>query len=88
MVDCSHANCGKRCELQAHVLRDVIQQRLDGNRSIVGVMLESNLETGNQAIPEDPADLAYGVSNTDPCLGWDDTEALLRYAAGKLGSGA
>lgn len=78
VVDCSHANCGKRHMLQGHVLHDVIMQRLEGNQSIIGVMLESNIKAGSQKFPVDPAALEYGLSITDPCLDWDSTEALLR----------
>ena len=84
LVDCSHANCGKRPHLQAHVLRDVIQQRLEGNASLMGVMLESNLGAGSQKLAGDAAGLAYGVSITDPCLDWDTTESILREAHAKL----
>lgn len=87
IVDCSHANCGKRPRLQAHVLRDVVQQRLEGNSSIIGVMLESNLEEGNQPICDTPADLKYGLSITDPCIGWETTASLLREVHEKLSSG-
>jgi len=84
VVDCSHANSGKRHELQGHVLRDVLEQRLRGNRSILGVMLESNLHPGNQPLAGGPEGLAYGVSITDACIGWDTTEALLREAHARL----
>lgn len=86
MVDCSHANCGKRPHLQAHVLRDVIQQRIEGSRSLIGVMLESNLQGGNQSLTSDAAKLEYGKSITDPCLDWETTERLLREAHAKLGA--
>lgn len=86
VVDCSHANSGKRPELQAHVLRDVVQQRLEGNRSIVGAMIESNLHPGRQNMPEPGGKLKYGVSITDACIGWDTTEALLRHAHERLGA--
>jgi 3-deoxy-7-phosphoheptulonate synthase len=84
LVDCSHANCGKRPHLQAHVLRDVIQQRLEGNTSLMGVMLESNLGAGSQKLAGDASQLAYGVSITDPCLDWNATESILREAHAKL----
>ena len=86
MVDCSHANCGKRPHLQAHVLRDVVQQRVEGNRSLIGVMLESNLKEGCQKLTSDPSKLEYGKSITDPCLDWETTERLLREAHAKLGA--
>lgn len=82
VVDCSHDNSGKNPQLQAHVLRSVIQQRLDGNRGLIGAMIESNLKDGSQVVGPNP--LKYGVSITDPCLGWDKTEALLKYACDEL----
>jgi len=85
IVDCSHANCGKRARLQAHVLRDVTQQRREGNTSIVGVMLESNLEEGCQKLGPDISALVYGRSITDPCIDWNTTESLLRETHRKLG---
>jgi len=88
MVDCGHANSGKRPRLQAHVLKSVVQQRLDGNASLIGLMIESNLHEGNQPLDKDPANLKYGVSITDPCLGWDDTARLLRFARDELAIGA
>jgi 3-deoxy-7-phosphoheptulonate synthase len=85
MIDCSHDNSGKDPRLQPHVLRSVIQQRLDGNHSIIGVMLESHLEEGNQPVKN--GGLKYGVSITDPCLGWKKTEAALLYACEELADG-
>jgi 3-deoxy-7-phosphoheptulonate synthase len=84
MVDCSHDNSTKRYELQEKVLRDVMYQRTEGTDSLIGLMLESNLKPGNQPIPADKSQLEYGVSITDPCMGWDMTEACLRYAYDKL----
>ena len=84
VVDCSHANSRKNHALQTLVMKDVVHQITDGNRSIKGVMLESNLFEGNQKLGK-PADLRYGVSITDACLGWDTTQACLREAAAKLG---
>ena len=84
MVDCSHANSNRDYTLQPIVLRDCVQQILSGNRSIIGFMIESNLEAGNQPIPADRAQLKYGVSVTDPCIDWPITEAILREAHGKL----
>ncbi len=83
VVDCSHANSRKNHALQTLVLKDVAGQILDGNRSIKGVMLESNLFEGNQKLAR-PQDLRYGVSITDACLGWDSTAASLREAAERL----
>ncbi|GGY84444.1 3-deoxy-7-phosphoheptulonate synthase [Marinobacter zhanjiangensis] len=75
MVDCSHDNACKQPERQPGIAREVIAQRHSGNQAIKGVMIESFLQHGRQ---DDGSELAYGQSITDPCLGWDDTEALLR----------
>lgn len=80
VVDCSHANSGKRPELQPLVLADCVRQILEGNHSIVGLMLESNLVAGNQPIPQDLSQLKYGCSITDACLDWDTTEEALLKA--------
>jgi len=80
VIDCSHANSMKDPALQPLVFHDCVHQILEGNRSIVGLMLESNLEAGNQAIPQDLAQLRYGVSVTDACIAWDSTEQTLRRA--------
>lgn len=84
MVDCSHANSDKRPELQPLVAENVSNQILEGNRSIIGLMLESNLHAGNQKIPHNLDDLAYGVSITDACIDWETTESLLKGMAEKL----
>jgi len=88
-IDCSHANSMKNPERQPLVFQDCVRQILEGNRSIVGLMLESNLEAGRQDIPADLSSLRYGVSVTDACIDWTSTEALLRRAhrelAGALG---
>jgi len=84
MVDCSHANSNKDPSLQPLVMNDVVHQIMEGNRSIVGVMLESNLHAGNQPIPADLSRLNYGVSVTDACIDWASTEKLLRDARHKL----
>lgn len=88
MVDCSHDNSGRRPRLQAHVLKSIVQQRMDGNTDIVGVMVEGNLKEGNQPLRNSGVGLEYGKSITDPCLGWDDTERLLRFVHDELASGA
>ena len=84
MVDCSHANSGKDPLRQPAVLRDVLDQRLAGDASLRGVMLESHLFDGCQALS---TELRYGVSITDGCLGWSGTEAMLREAAERLRAG-
>jgi 3-deoxy-7-phosphoheptulonate synthase len=78
MVDCSHGNSSKDPERQRLVAEDVVHQIGAGNRSIVGVMLESHLHGGSQPIPADRSQLKYGVSVTDACLDWASTERLLR----------
>jgi 3-deoxy-7-phosphoheptulonate synthase len=84
VVDCSHANSYKNPELQPLVMADVINQICQGNTSLVGVMIESNLVGGNQKIPSDLTQLKYGCSVTDGCIDWDTTEAMLRDAAARL----
>ena len=83
VVDCSHGNSNKDHQRQHLVLDAVAEQIAAGNRSIVGVMLESNIVAGNQELG-DGRDLAYGVSITDACLGWNDTETALRSLAQAL----
>jgi len=88
MVDCSHANSGKQPARQEEAWRSVIEQRLAGARSLIGLMLESFLSEGSQPFPvKNLAALRYGVSITDACLGWDVTERLLRWAAQALEGG-
>ncbi|TSK08034.1 MAG: 3-deoxy-7-phosphoheptulonate synthase [Geobacter sp.] len=84
MVDCSHGNSEKKYERQPEVLRSVIDQIVAGNRSISGVMIESYLKDGNQALPKNLAELVYGVSITDSCINWETTEAALREAHARL----
>ena len=84
MIDCSHANSNKNPEVQPLVLKDVTHQILEGNQSIIGVMLESHLHEGNQNIPADLSQLQYGVSVTDACMNWQTTEQSLLEMADKL----
>ncbi len=77
MVDCSHGNSNKDHKNQPKVFEHCIDQVLDGNRSICGMMVESNLFEGNQKIPSDLKQLKYGVSVTDQCIDWETTERLL-----------
>ena len=84
MVDCSHANCGGDPRRQEIVAADVLRQIVAGNRSLIGLMIESHLHEGNQPLPRDPADLRYGVSITDPCIDWETTERILRGAHAAL----
>lgn len=85
IVDCSHANSGKDHRKQARVFKSVLNQRLEGNANLVGMMLESNLYEGNQKLTEDPSKLQYGVSITDACIGWEETETLINGAYKRLG---
>jgi 3-deoxy-7-phosphoheptulonate synthase len=81
MVDCSHANSGKQSAKQEMVWRSVIEQRTAGTKSLIGLMVESYLEDGNQPIPHDnTTSLKYGVSITDACIGWDLTAKMLQWA--------
>jgi 3-deoxy-7-phosphoheptulonate synthase len=84
MVDCSHANSAKQHARQEEVWNSVVAQRLAGTRALIGLMLESHLREGTQAIPQNPADLAYGVSVTDACLGWETSERIVRHAHHRL----
>ena len=84
MVDCSHGNSKKDPALQPLVLADCVNQILEGNRSLIGFMIESNLNWGNQPIPADKSQLKYGVSITDACIDWPTTEQVLREARARL----
>ena len=77
VVDCSHGNSNKDPGVQPLVAENLVNQIIEGNRSIVGMMLESNLHFGQQSIPEQRSELRYGVSVTDPCIDWETTEKLL-----------
>jgi len=81
MIDCSHANSSKQHQRQIDVARDIAAQMAEGNRCIFGVMVESHLTAGAQkfsAGKDDPAQLAYGQSITDACIGWDDSVGVLQ----------
>jgi 3-deoxy-7-phosphoheptulonate synthase len=84
LVDCSHANSGKKFQRQEHVWKDIIEQRLDGDDSLIGMMLESNLHEGSQKFSGEPGSLTYGVSITDECISLETTERLLLSANEKL----
>jgi len=81
VIDCSHGNSQKDFTMQKHVLRSVLEQRIRGTRSILGVMLESNLKEGRQNLGNS---MDYGISITDACVGWTETEELLLYCAEQL----
>jgi len=85
IVDCSHANSGKDHRRQSIVWRDVLSQRVAGDRSIVGLMLESNIHPGSQPVKSDRTQLQYGISVTDACIGWEETEELILEAHARLG---
>jgi 3-deoxy-7-phosphoheptulonate synthase len=84
VVDCSHGNTNKDYRLQSMVFENIIQQILDGNSSIVGMMLESNLYEGSQPITGNREDLKYGVSVTDKCINWEETERIILAAHAKF----
>ncbi len=84
MVDCSHANSNKDPSLQPLVMENVVNQVLEGNRSIIGLMMESNLKWGSQKISSKQDDLIYGVSVTDACIDWETTEQSLCSMRDKL----
>lgn len=84
MVDCSHANSRKDYRRQPLVAEDVIHQIREGNQSIIGLMIESHLNEGNQSADLSLDQMAYGVSITDACINWASTEALLRHAHQEL----
>jgi len=84
MVDCSHANSNKDPALQPLVMENVANQILEGNQSIIGLMVESHLNWGCQSIPKDLNELQYGVSVTDSCIDWAATEKTLRSMHAKL----
>jgi 3-deoxy-7-phosphoheptulonate synthase len=86
VVDCSHANSFKKPELQPLVMSDVVSQIVSGNRSIVGVMIESNLVAGNQPILAEHNKMTYGCSVTDGCVDWETTETMIKDAARRLRS--
>ncbi len=84
VVDCSHANSWKQYQNQPIVWQDVVNQKIDGNDAVVGLMLESNLKEGNQKNTGDLSTMGYGVSITDACISWETTETLLRSAHEQL----
>ena len=77
MIDCSHANSNKDHNRQPLVAKDAMHQIVQGNRSIIGLMIESHINEGNQSIPSDLSELKYGVSVTDACINWETTERSL-----------
>lgn len=86
LIDCSHDNSNKKHDRQIVVFQSIIDQALAGNNSIRGLLLESHLHAGNQPLLPLPHALAYGLSVTDPCLGWEETERLILSEAERLDS--
>ncbi|NKI73250.1 3-deoxy-7-phosphoheptulonate synthase [Dickeya sp. CFBP 2040] len=86
MIDCSHGNSNKDYRRQPLVVESVIEQIKSGNRSIIGLMLESHIHEGNQSSEQPRADMRYGVSVTDACISWESTETLLRSVHHELGA--
>lgn len=87
MVDCSHAQTSKDFTRQPAVMRSLVDHACAGGAgAIMGVMLESNIEAGNQPINSNRSQLKYGVSVTDPCIDWPTTERCILDAAAALGN--
>lgn len=84
MIDCSHGNSNKDYRRQPIVAEDALQQLLNGNQSIIGLMIESHLFEGNQSSEQSFEQMKYGVSITDACISWETTERLLEDFAEKL----
>jgi 3-deoxy-7-phosphoheptulonate synthase len=84
LVDCSHAQTNKDFRKQPVVFDTLVAQICGGSQAIMGVMVESNIEAGNQPVDSDRSKLKYGVSVTDPCIDWPTTERCLRGAAAAL----
>ena len=84
VIDCSHGNSNKDHRNQSKVFKSIIDQKTSGQNAIFGVMLESHLNPGSQSIPSNPEDLKYGVSDTDECIGWEETENLIKWAYNEL----
>lgn len=78
MIDCSHGNSNKDFRRQPLVINSVIEQINSGNKSITGIMLESNINEGNQTSEQPRSAMKYGVSVTDACIDWETTESVLR----------
>ena len=86
LVDCSHGNSNKDYAKQALAFQDAIGQRMAGEADIMGCMLESHLNPGNQKVTGDLSALKYGVSITDACIGWEETVELVTWAHGQVGA--
>lgn len=87
VVDCSHGNSHKNHMLQPIVFKDVVNQFITGTKEIKGLMLESHLHEGNQKlVPGKKSELKFGVSITDACIGWEDTETIIKNMANEIGN--
>lgn len=86
LIDCSHGNCQKQFDKQQDAFHSVLEQIEKGNEAIIGLMVESHLESGSQPLTEDPSLLKYAVSITDPCLDWKTTADLVYSANGVFSS--
>lgn len=84
LIDCAHDNSKRKQELQILAFQSLIEQIVEGNSFIRGILLESHLNEGCQELPQNKAGLKYAVSLTDPCLNWETTAALLRWACQRL----
>lgn len=84
IIDCSHGNSNKDHTKQPSVFKNILEQRVGGDESIVGIMLESNLFPGSQKLEEPLDKLDYGVSITDACVGWEESESLVKWAHAHL----
>jgi 3-deoxy-7-phosphoheptulonate synthase len=84
LIDASHANCNKNCSEMPGVVSEIIRQRVAGNQSLIGAMVESFLESGSQPFPRPPSELIYGQSITDECIDWDTTERMITAAYAAL----
>ncbi len=84
VIDCSHGNSNKDYKMQSKVFNNVIEQIVNGNKGIIGLMLESNLREGKQHLPKDPSKLEYGRSITDSCIGMKTTENIILQAYNTL----
>ncbi len=86
MIDCSHGNSNKDYRRQPQVVSSIVEQIKAGNRSIIGMMLESHIHEGNQSSEQPRAAMRYGVSVTDACINWESTDSLLRSVHQELGA--
>ena len=84
MIDCSHGNSNKDYRRQPSVAEDATQQIVNGCKSIIGLMIESNINAGNQSAEQPVSEMKYGVSITDACIDWETTDSLLRKIAADL----